>query len=143
MNYDFRPNKRTGRNQFVGSWKETGQREISLPFSSENLATVLCLGAGEQPSEHTHQDIAHWCDHFNFAYRTGNWNSDEQAVIRPFAKIAESVCMQWEMYLANTNSLEQLQSLNFLDVTLPTEWFQRWLTKVRELQSSASGSQQL
>ena len=143
MNYVFQPGKRKGRNQFVGSWKETGPREISLPFTSESLVTVLSWGAGEQQSEYTHQDIAHWCDCFNTAFITGYWTRDDEDGISPFANIVEDVYLQWELSLANTYTLEQLQSLKFSDVTLPAVWFQRWLTKARELQSSANGSEQL
>lgn len=142
MNYVFGPSKRKGRNQFVGSWKETGWREISLPFTSESLATVLSWGAGEQSSEYTHQDIAHWCDRFNTAFITDHWTRDEEVGISPFASIVEDVYLQWDLYLANTYTLEQLQSLRFSDIRLPDGWFQRWLAKVRELQSSASGTQQ-
>ena len=143
MNYVFKPGQRKGRNQFVGSWKETGWREISLPFTSESLATVLSWGAGEQPSDYAHQDIAHWCDCFNTAFITDYWTRDEETGIRPFANIVEDVYVQWELYIANAYTLEQLQSLKFSDVRLPAEWFGGWLSKVREIQSSASGLQQI
>jgi hypothetical protein len=65
MNYTFQPGKRKGRNRYVGSWTETGWRDIPLPFTRESLVTVLAWGAGEQSSTHSHQDIAHWCDRFH------------------------------------------------------------------------------
>jgi hypothetical protein len=133
MNLTFQSGKQRGRNRYVGLWTETGWREIALPFTSESLATVLSWGAGEQRSEHTHQDIAHWCDRFHMAFVTDHWSREDEASIRPFAGIAEDVSAQWELFLSNTYTLEQLQAVTFSTITLPVEWFQDWLRRVREL----------
>ena len=131
MNYTFQPVKRKGRNKCVGSWTETGWREIPLAFNSESLMTVLSWGTDDQHSEFTHQDIAHWCDRFHMAYVTGNWARDEESTIEPFVDVAHDVSTQWELYLENTYKLEQFQSLKFSDVKLPVKWFQDWLRKLK------------
>lgn len=131
MSHTFQPGKRKGRNRYVGSWTETGWRVIPLPFTHESLVTVLSWGAGEQPSTHSHQDIAHWCDRLHMAWVTDELRNDE--ALRPVVDIAHDVSAQWELHLANTYTLEQLQALQFSIVTLPVEWFQDWLQRVREL----------
>lgn len=130
MSYTFQPGKRKGRNRYVGSWTESGWREIPLLFTRESLITVLAWGASEQPSQHSHQDIAHWCDRLHMASVT---DTPEGDALRPLADIAEDVSVQWELYLANTYTLEQLRTLQFSTVTLPVEWFQGWLRRAREL----------
>lgn len=132
MNYSFQPGKRKGRNQYVGTWTETGWQEIALPFTRESLMTVLAWGAGEQSSTHLHQDIAHWCDRLHMAHVNGELPGDEH-ILRPLVDIAYDVSTQWELFLANTYTLEQLQSLQFSTVTLPVVWFQDWLRRVRGL----------
>jgi hypothetical protein len=122
--------KRKGRNRYVGSWTETGWRDISLPFTRESLVTVLSWAAGEQPSTHSHQDIAHWCDRLHTAWATDTPHRD---ALRPLVGIAEDVSVQWELYLANTYTLEQLQAFQFSTIRLPVEWFQAWLRRAREL----------
>ena len=141
--YTFKPAKKKGRNRFVGSWSESASRKIDLPFTVESLRSVLSWGLSPNGGGYSHQDIAHWCDRFNTAFITDHWTREEEVGISPFASIVEDVYLQWDLYLANTYTLEQLQSLRFSDIRLPDGWFQRWLANVRELQSSASGSQQL
>ena len=131
MNYTFQPGKRKGRNRYVGSWTETGWRDIPLPFTRENLVTVLSWGAGDLPTTHSHQDIAHWCDRFHMAWVTDELRGDD--TFRPVVDIAHDVSAQWELHLANTYTLEQLQALTFSTVALPVEWFQDWLRRVRGL----------
>jgi len=65
------------------------------------------------------------------------WVTDtpERDALRPLVGVAEDVSVQWELYLANTYTLEQLQSLQFSTDTLPVEWFQGWLRRARELPS--------
>jgi len=59
--------------------------------------------------------------------------SDDEDTLRPLVDIAEDVSAQWELFLANTYTLQQFQALQFSAVTLPIVWFQGWLRRVREL----------
>ncbi|MGI4885514.1 MAG: hypothetical protein ACRYFR_11200 [Janthinobacterium lividum] len=127
MNYEFQPGRRRGRNKFVGSWQERGWQEITLPFAPNHL--IILLQNGVDSAEFTHQDIAHWCDEFAMADRCGQL--PRESVL--FADIAEDVSAQWDLFLVNTYSLEQLQILNFSLVRLPTEWFSNWLQSANVL----------
>ncbi len=134
MNYEFQPSHKPGRNRYVGSWTETGWREITLPFSAASLAALLEQAAGLHSTDYTHQDIAHWCDRFIMAARSGEC----QPTDRKAASIAEDVSVQWDLFLSNTFSLPQLQALDFSAVRLPTEWFHDWLRRTNELQSTGN-----
>jgi hypothetical protein len=133
MNNNFQPSIKPGRNRYVGSWQETGWREIALPFNATNLATLLEQAAGLLPTEFTHQDIAHWCDRYILAARAGEFRQSPDPAERKAASIAEDVSAQWDLFLANTFSLPQLQALNFSEVRLPSEWFHDWLRRTSEL----------
>ena len=136
MNRSFQPAPRFhGRNRYVGSWQETGWREIVLPFNTANLSTLLEQGAGLLPAEFTHQDIAHWCDRYIMAARMGECRqSSDPKDCKAGSIIAEDVSAQWDLFLANTYSLPELQTLNFSEVRLPLDWFQDWLRRMNSTQ---------
>ncbi|OIK10804.1 hypothetical protein BIV60_20255 [Bacillus sp. MUM 116] len=45
-------------------------------------------------------------------------------------KVLEDISAQWDLYLTNTYSLEELQQLDFSKVKLPKEWFDGWLKEL-------------
>ena len=47
------------------------------------------------------------------------------------ADVAYDVYAQWDLFLANTCSLAELQRLDFAIVELPHMWFQEWLQQLR------------
>lgn len=124
----FGPSGKKGRNKFVGSYTETPSKNIDLPFTVEALKTVLQLGTTPDSSPYTHQDIAHWCDRFHMAM----FDRDTDQKMNVATGIAADVDAQWDMYLANTYSLEGLQKLQHSTVCMPLEWFNDWL---RQLES--------
>jgi len=44
--------------------------------------------------------------------------------------ILADVETQWDLFLANTLTLQELQSPNFAEIPLPTEWFDKWLRQM-------------
>ena len=67
------------------------------------------------------------------AFVNGHWGREEELRLRHVADIAQDVSAQWDLYLSNTYTLEQLNRITFSTVTLPVEWFEGWLRRVREL----------
>lgn len=65
----------------------------------------------------------------------GDFNADEDSILKLVADVAEEVSAQWDLYLSNTYSLEQLQALCFSKVELPNQWFKEWHEQVRQLLS--------
>ena len=126
MPYDFQPDpKRKGRNTNVGSWTETPCRLIPLTFTTGEMRQVLGWGVQANAAPFTHQEIANWCDRMHMQFL----DTDNSAELDTAVRIAADVDCQWDLFLANTYSLDQLGRLDFSSVKLPSEWFVDWLTQ--------------
>lgn len=127
MRYEFRPDpKRSGRNQVIGSWTESRCHEIDLPLTLDSLR--ILLEDGRRPDgEHTHQELAHWCDRLHMHYI----DDDSAGEMDIAVSVAADVDCQWDLYLANTYTLKELQSIDFSAVRLPEFWFDDWLNQLK------------
>jgi hypothetical protein len=56
---------------------------------------------------------------------------DAPPPIERLLPLLADVDAQWDLFLANTYSLEELRIQSFEGVRLPTEWFEEWLSKAR------------
>lgn len=112
--------------RYLGKYSETPCREIDLPWSPESLKQALLWGANPEDAPYTHQEIAHWCDRLFMAHI----DSDDPPEMEIVVRVACDVDAQWDMYLANTFTLEQLQKLDFAEVRLPVAWFHQWLSEL-------------
>ncbi|HEY1041749.1 MAG TPA: hypothetical protein VGE63_03450 [Candidatus Paceibacterota bacterium] len=112
------------RNQYIGKWKECGWQEINLDFNVENLKLLLKEGLIVS-GEYTHQDIAQWCNQYTMYFI-------EREIREEGCGVAEDVSMQWDLFLTNKYSLEELQSLDFSKVRLPSEWFEEWIKELEK-----------
>ncbi len=118
-----RPGKK--KNKVAYTWKETECEEIQKPFTNENFKNLLKDGSKESDAEYTHQQIADWCRRW-----VCEDHNDRMDVPRELLDILEDVDIQWELYLANTYSYEDLTSLDFTQVRLPVDWFSNWSAKL-------------
>lgn len=98
---------------------------IPLEFTKANALLVLSHGANPSNSPYSHKQIAEWCDKFWCQYL----DADAPQEIERLLAILTSVETQWDLFLANTYSIEQLQAESFEHVQLPTEWFSEWLNE--------------
>jgi len=96
---------------------------IELEFTRKNALILLRLGASPNESPYSHKQIAEWCDKFWCQYL----DVDAPKGIEPLLPILTDVETQWDLYLANTYSLQELQEGNFDSVRLPIEWFEQWI----------------
>lgn len=124
--YTFKPGKKKGRNEFVGSWGESASKKIDLPFTIESLRSVLSWGISPNRGDYSHQDIAHWCDRFHMA----KFDVETDRAMNIATGVAADVDAQWDMFLTNTYKLEELQNLDFRQVSLPVEWFIDWSSQL-------------
>jgi transposase len=122
------------RTRLEGVYMETPAVSIDLPFTLANYRALLIDGA-RPDGRYTHQQIKTWADQFW-------WTQSEQPFdlgvdvapeVKEAADLAQEIEMQWDMYLANSYTLQQLQRLDFSQVRLPTEWFADWLARLNEL----------
>lgn len=82
VNREFQPGIKPDRNRLVGSWQETGWREIALPFTASNLTILLQQAATLRRSDFIHKDIAHWGDCYGMAARMGEFRQSSDAIDR-------------------------------------------------------------
>jgi hypothetical protein len=101
--------------------------QLELPFTIENLKGLLVDGASE-PRNFTHYQIADWC------LRMSNQFHDEdcEESFDHALSIAADVECQWDLHLANSYSLHELQNLDPDLVSLPHEWFTQWLVELNK-----------
>lgn len=79
-------------------------------------------------SPYSHKQIAEWCDRFWCTHL----EDDAPAGVAPLLPVLADIECQWDLYLANNYSIEELRSQSFEDVLLPCEWFEDWISQTQE-----------
>lgn len=95
---------------------------IELKYTKENALALLKLGAEPDMSPYSHKQIAEWCERFWLKYSDIDAPDEIEAIMPVLADVET----QWDLFLANTYSLAQLQSMNYEPMRLPAEWFANW-----------------
>lgn len=109
---------------------ETGAKEIPLFLSKENLRHLL-LNAISGNSEFTHQDICHWCcKHYSEILTDDSREVEDFDIDQSTLNVIADVDAQWDLYLVNTYSISELQTLDLSSVKLPSEWLVDWLKQL-------------
>lgn len=106
---------------------------INLPFTIENLQQLLHEVTTNQKPRFSHRDLAYWCDDFWFAVNEGSLSDKPPKSTLSAADIALKIDAQWDLFVTNSFSLEQLNSLDLATVRLPQEWLEDWLNQLNEL----------
>ncbi len=104
-------------------------KPIKLEFTPKNARMLLSMGAHPKDSLYSHKQIAEWCDRFWCKYLD---MYDLPKDIEKLLPILTDVEIQWELYLANTYSFQQLQEESFEHIVLPVEWFEKWARDARK-----------
>lgn len=122
------------RTRFVGAYSEPPAPSIDLPFTLANLRALLIEGA-RPDGRYTHQQIKDWADQFWWTQSEQPFSQGTEVppVVEEAADLAQDIEMQWDMYLADSHTLQELQHLDFSQVRLPAEWFADWLARLNEL----------
>lgn len=97
-----------------------------MPFTREAAIRMLRWGAHPETSPYSHKQVAEWCDRFWCQYL----EVDAEPEIESLLPILTDVEMQWDLYLANTYSLEELRTRDFELEQMPKEWFDDWLQQL-------------
>lgn len=122
------------RHRFGGAYRESAPPPIDLPFTIANFRTLLT--AGMRPdAPYTHQQIKDWAARFWWAQSEQpiSLGADVVPDIEQAADLAQEVEVQWDLYLANTYTLSDLQRLDFAQVHLPYTWFAEWLARLHQM----------
>ena len=118
--------------KYIGSWTETPCEKVELPFTIESLRFLLRYGASTD-SPYTHQQISDWAYSFWWECAEGSLSESSDPQLSAGAEIALDANAQWELFLVNTYSIEELQQLDFSSVRLPPEWFEEWENQLRKI----------
>lgn len=101
-------------------------RAVDLPFTRAAVEVLLRHGADPDPSPYSHKEIAKWYDRFWSQYI--DIDADEE--IEQLLPVLADVETQWDLYLANKYSIEELRNGSFDDERMPAEWFVEWLDQI-------------
>jgi hypothetical protein len=124
------------RTRFVGAYFEPRAPSIDLPFTLSNLRALLIEGT-RPDGGYTHQQIKDWAEQFWWTQSEQPFFQGDEVLplVAEAADLAQEIEMQWDMYLADTYTLPELQHLDFSQVRLPNEWFADWLARLNQLAS--------
>ncbi|MFS2020047.1 hypothetical protein ACEN88_26145 [Massilia sp. CT11-108] len=103
-------------------------KPIELPFTRDSVIHVLTYGANPETSPYSHRQIAEWCDRFWCQYL----NIDAEPSIEALLHVLTDIETQWDLYLSNTYSIEELRSKSFDSETMPVQWFRDWLKQIEK-----------
>lgn len=101
---------------------------VDLPFTRAAAELVLQHGANPDASPYSHKEIAEWCDRFWCQYL----DIDVEEEIEKLLPVLTDVETQWDLYLTNKYSVEELRTGSFDDERMPAEWFVEWLDQIRK-----------
>ncbi|KOP28816.1 hypothetical protein ACV3PA_13010 [Exiguobacterium acetylicum] len=81
----------------------------------------------------THEELADWC----YRYMTDVYHNDHYYIAtdgrgsyplgKQAAEVVNDIDAQWDLYLANSYSLNELQTIDLATICLPREWLEKWL----------------
>ncbi len=97
-----------------------------MPFTRKSALKMLAWGANPETSPYSHKQIAEWCDRFWCQYL----DVDAEPEIETLLPVLTDVETQWDLYLANTYSIEELRRSDFEKEQMPKEWFNDWLQQL-------------
>jgi hypothetical protein len=102
---------------------------IELSFTKEHFIQLLEMMLTEQEIKYTNEQFVAWCESNVRKCRDDGQTGDIDMLL----DILKDVDAQWELYLVNTYSFEQLSVLDLSSVQLPKEYFQEWLDCANKL----------
>jgi hypothetical protein len=96
--------------------------EITLELNLLNLKKIV-NDVVKGNSNFTHYQIATWCSDYVNYY-------DEFERIPHFLTIAEDIDNQWELFLTNKFTFDELKTINLNNINMPLNWFEEWNKKL-------------
>ena len=109
----------------LGRWDETPFEELTLPWEIKSFRSLLKIGSTTEP-EYTHQQIVDWSARFWWEVMEGSMSENVDEALKAAADIAQDIEVQWDLFLVESYSLKELQTMNYGSVCLPKEWFEEW-----------------
>jgi hypothetical protein len=110
-----------------GGLQETGAKEIPLAFTQDNLKKLL----GDIISEtsiYSHQDFTNWASKFHM-HCINLFDKGEQ-VDDELENLLLDIDMQWDLYLFNKYSVDELLKTDLSIIKFPAELLNDWCTRL-------------
>jgi hypothetical protein len=99
---------------------------MPLPYTPEAARLALRWGTNPDSAPYTHKQIAEWCERFWSKYVGVNVTPE----IDELLQVLTDVDTQWELFLENSYTQEELRTKSFETVRMPEAWFSAWLQRL-------------
>lgn len=113
------------RKNYIGKYIEPVYETITSVFCLASLKSHL-ENIVNETSEYTEKEFVDWC-YKNFTKKMDS--EEENSEMNKALNIAEDIDIQWDLFLANSFSLSDLQKIDFNKIQLPKEWYIKWVEK--------------
>jgi hypothetical protein len=119
--------RRKTKNKLIHRWVEPQCEKIQESFIADNLSELLGEGSKPSKSKYTHQQITDWCRRWLVEVINDRMEAPE-----PVYDIIQDIDAQWDLYLFNSYTYEDLIKLDLSQIRLPLEWFVEWSNKLKD-----------
>lgn len=92
-------------------------------YTPDSLKKVIKLAVINSIS---HKDLVDWCANYLQETSKDTSISVNRRLNKKAIMVALDIENQWELYLSNTYTLEELQKLEQKEVKMPKEWLTEW-----------------
>ncbi|NGY88856.1 hypothetical protein F6Y05_38400 [Bacillus megaterium] len=92
-------------------------------YTADSLKKVIKLAVINSIS---HKDLVDWCEEFLQETSKDTSISINRSKNKKAIMVALDIENQWELYLSNTYTFEELQKLEQKEVKMPKQWLEEW-----------------
>ncbi|WP_394555489.1 hypothetical protein C1N61_28590 (plasmid) [Priestia aryabhattai] len=92
-------------------------------YTADSLKKVIKLAVINSIS---HKDLVDWCEEFLQETSKDTSISINRSKNKKAIMVALDIENQWELYLSNTYTFEELQILEQKEVKMPKQWLEEW-----------------
>ncbi|WP_341285301.1 hypothetical protein [Priestia megaterium] len=92
-------------------------------YTPDSLKKVIKLAVIDSIS---HKDLVDWCENYLQETSKDTSISVNRRLNKKAIMVALDIENQWELYLSNTYTFEELQKLEQKEVKMPKEWLMEW-----------------
>ena len=92
-------------------------------YTADSLKKVIKLAVINSIS---HKDLVDWCEEFLQENSKDTSISINRSKNKKAIMVALDIENQWELYLSNTYTFEELQKLEQKEVKMPKQWLEEW-----------------
>ncbi|WP_456363702.1 hypothetical protein [Priestia aryabhattai] len=92
-------------------------------YTPDSLKKIIKLAV---ISSISHKELVDWCEAFSQEASKDTNINVKRSLRKKAIMVALDIENQWELYLSNTYTLEELQNLEQREVKMPIQWLKEW-----------------